>query len=63
MPVFTLEEVRAIKEKINCLNLQSTKEALRLIAQFLTAKPTLSAPLFDEVIADAFKLTQNKEGG
>ena len=63
MPVFTLEEVRAIKEKINCLNLQSTKGALHLIAQFLTTKPTLRAPLFDEVIADAFKLTQNKEGG
>jgi len=63
MPVFTLEEAKAIKEKINYLNLQSTKEALRSIAQFLTTKPTLSAQLFDEVIADAFKLTQNKEGG
>jgi len=63
MPLFTLEEVKAIKETIEKLNLQSTKEALRSIAQVLTASPTLRASFFDEIIADAFKLTQSKEGG
>jgi hypothetical protein len=63
MPVFTLEEGKAIKETIEKLNLQSTKEALRSITQVLTTSPTLRASLFVEIIADAFKLTQNKNGG
>ena len=62
MPLFTPEEVKAIKETIEKLNLQSTKEALRSIARVLTTSPTLKAQFFDEIIADAFKLTQNNNG-
>ena len=63
MPVFTLEEVKAIKETIQKLDHQSTKEALTSIAQILITTPTLKASLFDAIIGDAFKLTTINKGG
>jgi hypothetical protein len=63
MPLFTNEEIMVIKETIKKLNQQSAIQALEGIASVLTKAPTLKASLFEEIIDDAFRLTNFVKGG